>query len=576
MPGPDDSPSSRQTDFVDIAITEFDSLGWLGAQSQPLNIGLTFTDPDDPDQSVTPGGLVVRALQPESPAANAGFKVGDVIVGIENEWLPINDNPTLDFMREVESRVASTTTEIELQIFREGRCQSITLPISLVSLDEGLPYAVRRYSDAAVRGLSYLAGLQQADGSFGSESLGKDARLQITSLAGLAFLAAAEEQFIPAADAALKYVGAELDSSMEEEPSESLPVETSDDLQPDTAVKTIMALPKVDLDPLTASYVAMFLSESNIGKLDQTWMRRQLAVIGSLSTSQHQSGAWLADRDSPETSDSTELERMNTVANTFVTNQVVLAMGMLERNGLMMNQGNDSLQRACKYLKSQLTARAAQDLDRRIKAGLDAGTAAALVSINCQRSDPTLSHATESGLTNINERPAAPSVALPGLLATAVLARQTDKQNWIRFYQDTKHWLISLQSPDGRFARLPDSGYQPLDLESQYNDPAWQAAHYCLLLAMPSGNLKRLTAQEQPPTMMTRNSDGQTTEGQVAGQAQVPQVPEGARMIQLDFGDLQGEDLQEALREKLKEEGIEIGEGQIQGLDKLPKKDKDD
>ena len=137
--------------------------------------------------------------------------------------------------------------------------------------------------------------------------------------------------------------------------------------------------------------------------------------------------------------------------------------------------------------------------------------------------------------SNIGERISAPSYGLANTLATAIFARQSNKENWHLFHDGCKHLLSSFQKSDGSFAEgvIPTDGPGP-----EHADVAWRTAHCCLLLSMQQGKLKKLIAETKGPMMVARDSDGKKVEGaQTAASAQMPPggMPAGAQVIKLDL-----------------------------------------
>ena len=287
-------------------------------------------------------------------------------------------------------------------------------------------------------------------------------------------------------------------------------------------------------------------------------MPRLLGLMAGLAKSQHASGGWSVD----ESAESDAID----VVGTHTTNQVVLALGMQERGGVTTSA--DVIEKACQYLNDQITARAGGRLDRRVRAGLMAGTGAALVAVNCQLSDPVLRQAIDDCQDRLGERVSAPRFALPSVLSSAILARQTGDDNWLLHHNAIKYWLASVQSPDGTFHSIPQ------ERNDASHGEAWEAAHYCLLLAMQSRKLELLTAKRKTPMMVARNSLGKKSGGAVAS-GPPGGIPAGAKVITLDGLSGKGS-IEDQLKEKLKEMGLPtdnikiqksttIGERPIQG-----------
>ncbi|SLN40468.1 DegQ family serine endoprotease [Oceanibacterium hippocampi] len=91
---------------------------WLGAAGQPVTADLAAGLGLD-----RPGGVLVNAIHPKGPAAKAGLRVGDVIVGIDGH--PVGDQNALRF-RIATHQVGETST---LEVLRQGRRITLTMPL---------------------------------------------------------------------------------------------------------------------------------------------------------------------------------------------------------------------------------------------------------------------------------------------------------------------------------------------------------------------------------------------------------------------------------------------------------------
>lgn len=553
---------TANADLVDNSVEKFHNLGWLGVQTYPLKSAFSFVDPVDSESSVSPGGLVVANVMQATPAEAAGLKTNDVIVGIENEWLPIKDDPTLDVMEQIETRVTSGESETAILVYRDGEVSKLVLKNTVGSVDEGLPDKVARYSDAANLGLQKLASLQNDDGSFSDEQESFDNKLQIASLAGLAFLASPNDQLKSNIDSCKRFIADQLDSQTKETVDQSSQDLSEEPEEPDpgnlASGAMMVQMPEFDMQPLTAAYVAQFLAEANVPMMDQKWMSRMLGIVGVLNRNQHESGGWNVS-DSEEQVD---------VPGTYTTNQALLAIGMLERKGISGNP--ETIKKACSYLKSQLTTRAGSSIDRRVKSALTAGTGAALVAINCQPSDPVLERSIEDGLAFAGEMYSSPRLNLTGLLSVALLAKQTGNENWQRFHENNKVFLTSVVAPDGSFFSFPGNN-EPSETEHLADNPIWQAAHYCLLLTMQSGNLKSFTGQTKSPMAVARNSAGEASKGGAKRPGMPPGLPGNGKMMSFTLDDLSGEgSMEDQIKEKLKEMGIDTSKIKMGSMNSTP------
>ena len=117
-------------------------------------------------------------------------------------WLPIKDDPSLDFIRAVESEVSARVRPIQLGVLRAGSVEDLELAHNMDPMEVGLPATSERLAAIAQAGLRKLVELQGDDGSFGVASGELDRKITTCSMAGLALIAGGgadgESEFAPA------------------------------------------------------------------------------------------------------------------------------------------------------------------------------------------------------------------------------------------------------------------------------------------------------------------------------------------------------------------------------------------
>ncbi len=527
-----DSRQSAKIDDRDASIAELHNLGWLGADAQPLNATLTMPDPENPDASVTPGGIVIVKVLGGWPLDAAQLKAGDVIVRVADDWLPIKEDPTLDLIKAVEDQINAGRKEIEVGYYRDGKFAKALIQTELESLDHGLPRPVARMVDLSTATLKHLARLQTDDGSFAVAADNVDAKLIATSMSGLAFLSAdpsASNEFEQSVAGCLKYIGEQLDRFASD--SEA-----------------------AGLDPLTASHVALFLSESDIQLMDEDWLERLGVVLDSFATHQHESGGWnVSELDYTDVdSDAEPSEPSVDILATFTTNQVLLALGVLERKGMTID--NAMIERAMTWLNEQSRLRVPSTVDRRVKALLSAGTAAALSALNCDRNDLLLKEHLAGALDRAHDVLTAPQLGLPGLVSIAIAARQAGNESWLQFHESVKHLAVSLPRPDGSVSDYPNVKRDPLDFELRVAGESWTTAHIGLLISMQSQSLEKLMAIETPDSMIVRDSTGKKSDGSA-----------GMPVLKLDGANTaDAEALKKMIMDQLKEQGMDVDESKLE------------
>ncbi len=536
-------PTRNLADYRDASIKDNNNLGWIGAEAQPLNQPLSFSDPASPGVDVSPGGIVLVEIANGLPLDSAQLKPGDVIVRVANNWLPIKEDATLDFIKAVEDQINARKYRIEIGYFRAGRFETTELNTDLESLDEGLPLPVDRFSHAAQAALQQLADLQLEDGSFTVDSGDTEGKLMATAMSGLAFLAAGNSEgqaFAQPIESCLRFLGDRID-----------------ELQTETEPRP--------LDPLTAAWLGMFLAESDAPLFEDQWLERFGFVLDSLLNSQDVSGGWSVAEVVDDANDDDEKDNLNgrtvDVMGTFATSQVLMALGALERKELATE--NEAIEKGFSWLQEQSRLRIPGSIDRRVKSILSAGTAAALVVCNCDDNDVQLGELVKHALERAGDVYTAPQFGLSGFFLTALATRQSGNEAWLRFHNSIKHLAISLQRPDGRIVPYPGIKRAPLDFEERVAGEAWETAHVALVLSMQSRQLKRLLGVDTSESMVVRDSSGK-----------VSTADADAGELEVDPNKANAEEIKKMILEQLREQGMEVDESDLKI--ESAKKPKDD
>ena len=495
------------------------NLGWLGASATPVAETVSVVDPDDADKTLYPGAVEICELQADGLLAGLGLRVGDRLVGIGEEMLPTKQDPTIDLMRLVEGEVSAQQPEILIHYVRGGTLHTASTKVELVPLEQGLPLAIDRYRQIASRAAAYLAEHQADDGSFAPAADDRDARLIVSSLCGLAMHQVGDHA--DAVQRCVAYVTGQIDD------------------------------PGIS-DPLVAAYALMFLVEVDPPPAHTERLARCLQVIRE---SQTESGAWLPqDHDDDEPACDPQ--------GTFATNQVLLALGIAERDGFV--GPNDVIEKAVGYLKRQARLRIAADLDRRTKAGLSAGSAAAMVVLNMDRADPLVTRLSKEAFRLAEDIPQSRTLAVPHGLAAALISRQSGVAAWIDHHRHAKLMLSQLQRADGSFESVPIQQPRPLEWEQRVAGDCWRTAHYALIAQLQEPGLAAFSAEQSHPMLVARDGDGKP---QAAGGSSPATQIMGGLQLDLDGIDpssLSPEELQEKLMEKLKEQGVDVSGASIQ------------
>ncbi len=103
---------------------EDDKKGWLGITMQPLSRDLAEYWNID-----APGGVILGAVLPGSPAAEAGLQPGDVIISVDGEPLPVRENRDLTIVQK-RIRRAGAGRAVPLAVWRGGEVRDVSVKLS--------------------------------------------------------------------------------------------------------------------------------------------------------------------------------------------------------------------------------------------------------------------------------------------------------------------------------------------------------------------------------------------------------------------------------------------------------------
>jgi hypothetical protein len=156
------------------------ALGWLGGRAHPAARAIQV--PEDGGGTRAVGGMVVTEVQPGGALAAAGVARGDVLVRVDETWLPNKEDPGADLVRMIEAQVSAGANPVAIAYWRDGEVTDAELAHDHPPLEVGLPGPSERLARMTEAGLARLVALQAEDGSFGGATA-------TTALAGLALLA---------------------------------------------------------------------------------------------------------------------------------------------------------------------------------------------------------------------------------------------------------------------------------------------------------------------------------------------------------------------------------------------------
>lgn len=276
-----------------------------------------------PDDFVL-GGLGLAGM-PSDPKEGPSFKVrlalaggpaegllaeGDAILGAERRPLAKGDDVLLALEAAIERAEASAAGDLEILVSRKGG-KTAPVKVKLAALgahSKTCPRACKKCERVAAQAVDFLVKQQAADGSFPTDLGGENGKVVMTSLAGLALLAAGAAP--ESVERALVYVIAH---AGDEEARGGLPGGEG-------------AKPAANWSQVNwqLAYAGIFLAEAAARAKSEPVLEKLATVTAALAVNQEASGGWAHGPGGPNALGYLELEIMS--------NMAVLELGLARRS----------------------------------------------------------------------------------------------------------------------------------------------------------------------------------------------------------------------------------------------------
>lgn len=419
--------------------------------------------------------LVVRKVLSPSPAGAAGVREGDELVKVGGARLAAAaPGPIAQVIAEVERCEASRKkAPVVLTVRRGGAEHDVEVEVPrLGAHSRSCPEKCKKCDAIVEAGLAFLARQQQADGCFPTDLGGKTGKVVVTSLGGLAFLAA----------------GAGL------EPGGPL----------DRAVGYVMAnVGKAESSPFgrmggagggnwnqenwELSYGLMFLAEVAKKTRRGDVKAKCAELVQRIQQNQEASGGWAHGPGGPNALGYVELEIMS--------NYALLGLGAARKLGIELDAAK--VEKALAWVEGTAGPDGGVGYSHREgqKGFGDPGrTAGAIVAFAAlgQARHPFMGRMVgylERNLGRLPEGHVSPAMhLLAGGMASQLLGRM-----WDVYFETYRPHIMASRRPDGSFASTPTQESRSLHSNTDLTvGPCWTTATYVLILSLPRGKLPLL------------------------------------------------------------------------------------
>ncbi|MBX3471797.1 MAG: PDZ domain-containing protein [Planctomycetes bacterium] len=423
--------------------------------------------------AVDPAGdaLVVRKVLPGSPAGAAGVREGDELVKVGGDGLAAA-TAVMQVIGEVEkAEAARKKAPVVLVVRRGGAEQTIEVDVPRLGAHvRACPEKCKKCDQIIEAGLAFLARQQQPDGRFPTDLGGKTGNVVVTSLGGLAFLAAGAG-FEPGGplDRATTYVMNNVG------PAGPSPLSRGG------------GGGNWNQENWELSYGLMFLAEVARKTRRPDVKAKCAELVKLLEKNQEQSGGWAHGPGGPNALNYLELQIMS--------NYALLGMGAAKKLGLEVDMSR--LERALGWVEGTASNDGGVGYSHRQgqkgfgHPGRTAGAIVAFASLG-QTRHPFFGRMVgylERNLGRLPEGHVSPAMhLLAGAMASRLLGR-----GWDAYMEAYRPLIMSFRRPDGSFSATPTRESRSLGSNTDITvGPSWTTATYVLILSLPRNKLPLL------------------------------------------------------------------------------------
>lgn len=417
--------------------------------------------------------LVVKKVLP-GPAQQAGIREGDRLEQVGGAALRADGpGPVLQVVADVERAEAARKAAPVVLGVRRGGGEPQQVPVDVPRLGahaKTCPDKCKKCQAIVEAGVAFLARQQQGDGCFPTDLGGKTGKVVVTSLGGLALLAAGAS---PAPggplDRALGYVMNHIGKA-EASPFGARPGGGN-----------------WNQENWELGYGLMFLAEMARRTRRADVKARCAEVVAHIERNQEQSGGWAHGPGGPNALGYLELE--------IVGNYLLLGLGAAKKLGLAVDA--DRVGRAFAWIEQTAGPDGGVGYSPRPgqkghgDPGRTAGAIVAFAALGAQKAPffDKMCGYFGAKLGDLPEGHVSPAMhLLAGAMAARVLGRPWDA------YHDRYRLLLAAQRrPDGSFSSMPTRESRSLRSNSDLTvGPCWTTASYVLILALDPERLPLL------------------------------------------------------------------------------------
>ncbi len=415
-------------------------------------------------------GLAVKAITEGGPAAKGGLSVGDVIIGAPKAFVSDPYHELGAAIEAAEEAKKDKDAIVELAVMRGGRQQTIKIGVTAYGAD-AKKFPGGKMRDAIVAdALKYLIKEQQGDGGWECHLSGENGRVVMTSLCGMALLAAghtaAKGEYKANVKRAADFVVANIGKESE---------------------LGRMAGGGANWNQTNwgLGYGGMFLAEVLMASPLQNVKDKLPWVRDQIQANMEESGGFAHGPGGPNALNYLELE--------IVSNYCVAALGGAQANGLEIDKRK--LEKALDYIQKCGGGKGGVGYSTRqgqVGWGDPGRTGGAIMAFGaCGRDDHAyykpMSAWLQGNLRDIIEGHVSPTMHH---LSAAAACWREGKKAWEAYWEAQRNECTMLRSPDGTFTGRPTKESAQMGRNNDLDmGTVWNTAHWTIILCLEKDNL---------------------------------------------------------------------------------------
>ncbi len=484
------------------------NLGALGAEGFPVGRqeGKSLNLPKDT--------LGVRVLNvPDgTPAADAGLKVEDIIVGTARGMFLKKRDPIYTLIEHLEGASGQKNGTLKLMILREGKNTALDVKLPFLGKhSKTCPVGCERCDRITAESLAWLAGIQGEDGSFEAGTGGVNGKVVVTTWCGLAFLASGSTPNSGAYADNIKRAGVYVMENCGRE--EMWPGmggggggdggsggggEDGGGTGPASGGGGGGMLPggrvrgnNWNQTNWPLSIAPWLLCELALKEKTPELMAKLEEIGERLLANQERTGGWAHGPGGPNALGYVELEIMS--------NYALASLGMMRRLEIELPQG--PIDKALAYVEA--TSAGDGGVGYSTQPGQqgngDPGrTAGAIVAFSRlgKKAHPFFKKMGSFLKSHMEDLPNGHVSPVMHFLASAFACQELAPEYWSQFMELFHLEIMAARRPDGSFTARPTEESQQLHSNTDRDmGPAWTTGSYLLILQLKKGNLQTVTGK---------------------------------------------------------------------------------